>query len=242
MANGADLVARAQSQAGKKYGTGGGRTRPDVSGYSDCSGLIVYACNGFDIQIPQTSWLQARWCRDHNTLITADVFLKTPGALAFRGPNQGYDGYGANGHVVMSRGDGTTIEARGKAYGIGNFSGSGRGFSNWGLVPGVQYGTVTHPSPILDDVPKDTEVVASLPVPDSWKTSDYKGGRLRLQYDGGVRFPPGVVQPWKEPISYPGLPDSAKQPFARKFYEFYFNEHDGYDLLSTTDEYYSFPT
>ena len=51
--------------------------------------------------------------------------LRTPGALLFR-----------PGHVAISLGDGRTIEARGRRYGVGIFDGAGR-FTHAGWPPGL---------------------------------------------------------------------------------------------------------
>ncbi len=59
--------------------------------------------------------------------------ITTPGALLFRMSSSGN-------HVAISRGNGTTIEARGKAYGVGVFSAKGRPWTHAGLIPGVDYG------------------------------------------------------------------------------------------------------
>lgn len=54
--------------------------------------------------------------------------LKTPGALLYK-----------PGHIAVSRGDNTTIEAKGRNYGVGVFSAVNR-FTRAGLVPQLAYG------------------------------------------------------------------------------------------------------
>ena len=53
--------------------------------------------------------------------------LQTRGALLFR-----------DGHVAISLGNGRTIEARGRNYGVTQANGSGR-FTSGGLIPGMRY-------------------------------------------------------------------------------------------------------
>ncbi len=120
----------------------------------DCSGLTRWAALRCGLFLPQGSWNQAAYCRDHGTLISEAEAASTLGALAFAGPDHGYQGFGPSGHVVISLGNGRTIEARGTAYGVGSWSIYGRGFDNWALVPGCAYdgklNRVVDPPPASD--------------------------------------------------------------------------------------------
>jgi len=103
---------------------------------ADCSELVQWACHqeGVDPEMPDGAIYQYRHCRNHDALIPIPLAIKTAGALLFRiSP--------AGNHVAVSKGDGTTIEARGKDYGIGNFSATkGRSWTAAALIPGVDYG------------------------------------------------------------------------------------------------------
>ncbi len=106
----------------------------------DCSELVEWACGraGVSPRVPDGSWIQWRHCRGHGTLVSVAEALRVPGALLFRfsggDPAQGRPRFA---HVAFSLGDGRTIEARGSAYGVGVFSGFGRGWTAAGRIPGV---------------------------------------------------------------------------------------------------------
>lgn len=109
----------------------------------DCSGLIK---RSLDIHhatpdFPTVSALQAVYCQHHGTDgLPLEVAYRTVGAIFFMGPNHGYDGYGPDGHVAFSRGDGYTVEARGHASGVGSWPARGRNWTNAALIPGIDYG------------------------------------------------------------------------------------------------------
>ena len=114
----------------------------------DCSELIQVSCTRMGINMPDGHWNQWRVCRDAGTLIPVDQAIATPGALLFH-----YDGT-TEGHVGFSRGDGTTFEARGRAWGTGSWSAYRGDFFNYGaLIPGVLY-----PNP--DYQPEDEDDMA----------------------------------------------------------------------------------
>lgn len=83
----------------------------------DCSGLV----HGASVHVgkPLTKPARSQWAQvqAHGTVISVAEALKTRGALLFRieGTTTHDD------HVVVSMGDGTTVEARGAAYGCGVF-------------------------------------------------------------------------------------------------------------------------
>lgn len=159
MATVTEALRYAYAQTGKRYSTAGDRIRPHLSGYADCSGLIFGALHygaGMPANIPATSWAQARWCRDSGTLIPIKQALDTAGALVFWGDNRGYDGYGPEGHVAFTVGDGVSLmEARGTRYGIGVWPVTGRNPVNAGLVPGLSY--LSAPPPVWADEEEEME-------------------------------------------------------------------------------------
>src|SRR5690606_31645960 len=108
----------------------------------DCSELIEWggARLGVKPRVPDGSWNQAKHCRDHDLLVSVMEALVTRGALLFRFSSNPFLGTRPkSAHVAMSLGDGRTIEARGKAYGVGTFVALGRGWTHAGLIPGVKY-------------------------------------------------------------------------------------------------------
>lgn len=146
---GVQLRDIAVTKRGYRYEVGPTRTT-GVDGYFDCSGLTTYAMRRLGINPPTISWLQARWCRDNNTLVSVEKALATPGALLFEGPDNAYDGFLTHGHVVISMGNNhDVIEARGHAYGVLVDSAIGRPWTNAALVPGLSYAAPTPPPVIV---------------------------------------------------------------------------------------------
>lgn len=135
----AEILYTAGTATGHPYSTTN-RFGPDVY---DCSGYVTAILRALGMDPPTVSWTQAAWCYDAGLEISVDEAIRTPGALLFMGPNRGLQGYGPEGHVAISRGDGTTFETPawgpwGHGSGIG--SAYGRGWSGAGLIPGVDYG------------------------------------------------------------------------------------------------------
>lgn len=111
MASGLDVVNAARLFIGEPYSQAGGRTSPS-SGYKDCSGLIVAAykvATGADLGAA-VSVTQFELCRDAGLEISFDQAVNTPGAVLFC-PDDPTQGWGNNGHVGFSAGDGSTVEA-----------------------------------------------------------------------------------------------------------------------------------
>lgn len=131
MATGHDLVHTAMRMRGKPYVFGAEVNLNDPNPRAfDCSELIEWACAQIGVRFPDGSWNQIAACSP----ISVDRGIKTPGALLYR-----------PGHIVISRGDNTTIEAKGRAYGVGVFSALGR-FTHAGLIPALVYGS--SPAPV----------------------------------------------------------------------------------------------
>jgi cell wall-associated NlpC family hydrolase len=132
-----DILSRAKTQIGKPYiyGYEVDLTDPDPAAF-DCSELIQWVCAQESITpvMPDGAIYQMRFCRKLGRLIDVDEAIKTPGALLFRIDEE----YGN--HVVLSQGNGTTIEARGRRYGVGTWSTRGRLWTQAALIPGVAYG------------------------------------------------------------------------------------------------------
>lgn len=102
----------------------------------DCSELVQWVCRRLQVvpKMPDGSRYQYTHCEKHGTLINLEKAKTTAGALVFR---RNRDSHTIE-HVGVSDGRGNTIEARGKAYGVGKWAWR----SNWtdaGLIPGVNY-------------------------------------------------------------------------------------------------------
>lgn len=107
---------------------------------SDCSELLQWAGDsaGVTPAIPDGSYAQWDHIKAHGTVLTVAMALTIRGAALFtefdaRGP----------GHVAANLGDGTTIEARGRLYGIGCFPATTARFTAAGLFPGIDYTDTT---------------------------------------------------------------------------------------------------
>ena len=132
---GKSIVAKAVAQTGDPYIFGYEVDLKDPNPKAfDCSELVQWVCAqlGVSPTMPDGAANQHDHCKKYNTLISVAQATRTIGALLFRISPEGN-------HVVISRGDGSTIEAKGKAYGVGVFSTVGRGWTAAGLIPGVKY-------------------------------------------------------------------------------------------------------
>lgn len=124
------FVEAALSQRGKPY-VFGAEVRlddPDPPAF-DCSELVQWAAHRVGLSLPDGTMNQHPLCERKGTLISVPQALLVRGALLFR-----------PGHVAISLGDGTTIEARGAEYGVGVFYGAEhRPWTTGALVPGLRY-------------------------------------------------------------------------------------------------------
>lgn len=142
----ADFVKLCMAQRGDRYvfGAEASFSDPDPERF-DCSELVQWALGRLDVPFVDGSFNQEQFCASRGTLISVERGIATFGALLFRTP-------GKPGHVAVSRGDGTTIEARGRAYGVNVFSASGRPWTHAARIPGISYGTP--PKPPVPVAPK----------------------------------------------------------------------------------------
>lgn len=133
MTTGYAFAALAESQRGDAYvfGAEAKWSDPDPARF-DCSELVEWCLRRLGVAAPDGSAAQWRWCRDAGRGCLPAQAIRTRGALLFRMS-------GSPTHVAISRGDGTTIEARGRAYGVNEFSAFGRAWTSGALVPGVDY-------------------------------------------------------------------------------------------------------
>lgn len=135
MAHVEQVLSFMTSQAGDPYifGARVSLTNVDPEAF-DCSELVEWACAraGVSPRMPDGSKNQKAHCEQQGTLIPVDQAIDTRGALLFRMT-------GSPTHVVASLGDGRTIEARGSAYGVGEFLVRNRDWTHGALIPGVDY-------------------------------------------------------------------------------------------------------
>ena len=107
-----------EAQEGKPYVWGS-----DGPDNFDCSGLIVYGNRQTGHFAPTEDHGSASLI-DMTTPMAVDEALRTRGALLY-----------LPGHIAISRGDGTTIEARNPTVGVGIFPSAGRGWTRAGTLP-----------------------------------------------------------------------------------------------------------
>jgi cell wall-associated NlpC family hydrolase len=146
MANAVDLVGLLLKQKGDRYvfGVEDKISDPNPKAF-DCAELVEWGCGRLkvDPRMPDGSWLQAQHCRNHHTLRKVGDAIDIQGALLFM--FKGGDPFGNSrpdmAHVAVSLGNGSTIEARGRKFGVNSFKATGRGWTHAALIPGIQYGT-----------------------------------------------------------------------------------------------------
>lgn len=110
------MVRFALAQTDKPYVWGGS----GPAGF-DCSGLVQQAARAGGRVLPKPSASQWATVVRAGKTVPISTALRTRGALLFR------IGVGDYNHVAISLGNGSTVEARGSAYGIGVFGGAGSG-------------------------------------------------------------------------------------------------------------------
>jgi hypothetical protein len=149
----ADFVRVCLSQRGDRYVFGAevSLQDPDPDKF-DCSELVQWACArvGVHPPFPDGSQWQQRHCMAHNTMIKVSEAKGIQGALLFR-HLQGLDG--ADGHVAVSLGNGSTIEAMGTAFGVTKGTVAGRKWTAAALIPGLAYGAAVTPGPVIQEIP-----------------------------------------------------------------------------------------
>lgn len=134
----ADFVEHAFRALGRRYIYGAEARLDDPNPKAfDCSELVEWALAQTGVKIPDGSMRQLEHCRELGMEISVELASSTLGALLFREPNA--DGAGLGPHVAISLGDGRTIEARGRAYGVVQAPIEGRLWTAGALVPGLSY-------------------------------------------------------------------------------------------------------
>ena len=139
-----DFVDLCLKQRGDRYVWG---EKPPVSDPNptafDCSGLVWWALARLRVPFPQGSWLQLQYCEKKGTMIVPyQRAFKIQGALLFRHDTP------ADGHVAVSLGNGSTMEARGKQYGVNEWPAERRHWTHAAYVPGLRYGVTSGIDPI----------------------------------------------------------------------------------------------
>jgi len=129
-------AAKAQEDDPYVYGAPRTPTAKDPTSF-DCSSLTQWAARQAGVKLASTAEYQYMELKQQHRLIPVDEALHTPGALLFYfsvEPTAGLPPGQA--HVAISKGDGTTIEARNTAMGIGEWSAKHR-FRWAAVLPGI---------------------------------------------------------------------------------------------------------
>lgn len=161
-----DVLLHALADTGVPYvyGRKGDPMQPVDTGGVDCSGLVKRSCDRAGVRYPvcpDGSWNQWNLIVTHGRELPVEQALHTRGALMFIGP-------GGSTHVAWSLGDKTTIEARGKAWGVGTWAAAGR-FQLAGLLPGIDY------SPRAPYTAEDFMQRLAITIPDGGAVATFKG-------------------------------------------------------------------
>lgn len=148
MANGKDLLTIAAPHVGERYvfGARPPKNNAEWRGPWDCAefvswcvfqaGQILYGCDSNTNPATADAYT-GHWKRDAAGLgqkISVDEAGRTPGAAVLRIPRPG-----ANGHIVLSDGNGGTIEAMSPGQGVRRHTLNNRRWDMGILVPGISY-------------------------------------------------------------------------------------------------------
>jgi cell wall-associated NlpC family hydrolase len=136
------FIDSAKAQAGDSYvyGATPSLANPDPRAF-DCSSLTQWAAHQAGVKLPRIAEAQYMDLKSKDMLIPVDKAMHTPGALLFYFSEEPHGPLPAGqAHVAISLGNGKTIEAKGTAYGVGEFPAKGR-FNYAGLVPGISDGS-----------------------------------------------------------------------------------------------------
>lgn len=102
--------------------------------YQACS--IIYGCTDNKVEPENGEAYTGSWKKDMRSLgkeITVHEALKIPGAMLLKRSS-------SSGHIAVSIGDGgSTVEAKGRIYGVVQDSAHGRTWNHGVLVPSIQY-------------------------------------------------------------------------------------------------------
>jgi cell wall-associated NlpC family hydrolase len=134
-----EFIGLCLSQRGDRYQWGAKPPASDPNPTAfDCSGLVWWALARLRISFPQGSWLQLQECIKRGMLIQPlSRAFAIQGALLFRHHTP------TDGHIAVSLGNGSTIEARGRLYGVNEFPAAHRDWTHAAYVPGLGYGPPT---------------------------------------------------------------------------------------------------
>ena len=177
--SGAGLVQRARAHIGEQYvNTQIPKDDPHWHGPWDCAEFVswlvyqeagtLYGCVDDTVPPAKADAYTGAWKADLDRLgkrVSVEEAAATVGGIVLRYP----PGPGKMGHIAVCDGNGGTIEAKGRRYGVVADTVHGRGWHAGILIPGISYGAaapikVSPPAIIYEvDAPNmDTAVVARI--------------------------------------------------------------------------------
>ena len=131
----------------------------------DCSELTRWAAGRAGVDLPDGSWLQYLALEQQGAVVPVEEAIRTPGALLFSFSSDPRVGGGrpTQAHVAISLGTGETIEARGRAYGVGQFGAANR-FTYAAVIPGLGEAPTASSAGPAPDLDIDAGADVSAPV------------------------------------------------------------------------------
>jgi cell wall-associated NlpC family hydrolase len=142
------FVAEALAQRGDRFvmGATAHTDDPNPSAF-DCSELVHWASARAGISVPDGALPQYMKLRQQGLGIPVEQAIHTRGALlfSFASPPDAHDMRPAAAHVAISLGNGHTIEARGRAYGVGVFDATTTRFHYAALLPHAEEPLASQP-------------------------------------------------------------------------------------------------
>lgn len=185
-------------------------------GETDCSGLVSGSAQRAGYQLaecpnssalarlchdaPRPTWMLAKFGPDpwtgswtQGTGITRDQARATRGALKFHGLDQGQNGDGPTGHVGISCGDGTSVEALSHALDLRIWTFDDNDTTYCALLPdmtGFEPEIKVHP---MYDPP--LQIVADLKNPAGGRWEAFADGRVRYVNKAGDIAVGGMITP-----------------------------------------------
>lgn len=145
-----EFIATIETQRGDVYVFGAEARFSDPNPRAfDCSELVEWGCARVGVPFVDGAANQLGYCRVHRTVIPLATAFSTFGALLFR------VGAGGTNHVAVSLGNSHTFEARGRAYGVNEFSALGRVWTAAARIPGLDY---THRPIVVPRPPSPEEM------------------------------------------------------------------------------------
>ncbi|TDQ00747.1 NlpC/P60 family protein [Labedaea rhizosphaerae] len=139
-------VATAQTGDDYVWGAKAGMDDPNPSAF-DCSDLVQWSTHQVGVDLPRTAWEQYEFLHKKGYTIPVEQGIHTPGALLFSFSSDPDSGHPAHSHVVISLGNGKTMEAKGSQYGVGSWEANTHRFQYAVVIPGISDGAVTPYTP-----------------------------------------------------------------------------------------------